>query len=729
VQTHSLVRRAATALAFIALILLGVRPSRTVTVRPADAVLVTPGASDAAVRRLADSIGVERVLRLTGRDSLPDAGYIARHYGDARGLHVVGWGLVEAEWRALGTAPASVHAAPVPPGFQTATWPERVVLGDEIRVAGAFGTKAGTRVLLSDASGPLDSTTTRSDGTFTLRTRPSAVGRQRLHLSASTAAETLGVLVTPPPQRRALILTAAPSFEASALRDLLGKAGSSVAWRAGLSRGRNRAEFVNRPRTALDQIGDRVLSQQDIVIADGRALEALSDGERAALLRAIADSGVGLILIADDRGAAARRFGFSLVADTAMAERLVRPRTAGGRPAGSPVPAMPYALRPVFGVGAVLWGASGDVLAQVMPRGAGRIVVTLVAAPSRWLRSGERTQFAAYWTALLGAAAGTRHGDRWTVSGGRVHEPIRIVVRAAGRPAGQAVVRVIAPSGARDSLYLTRDAIDPTRWSAQYWPREVGWHEIEGANEAAFLVTSATAWAAQRAAERLAATAHWSAIAPPAPAAGPPGRQQKPLPLTWWLALFVLAAGVLWADRRRAYIRAMPTPRNAVVAVLLLTFVGCSKSEEDKRAEVNRCAEVNTSAELIAVCLSADHKWKDREADSAGRRKAQELDSARAAQEQTLWDRDAARHTAELRECAKGSDMRECLLVRFGWGTERATRTADSVWQRNSAQHAREVRSCERGRNPVASCLMLNYKWNAQRAFAAEDSLRRAHLR
>jgi hypothetical protein len=73
--------------------------------------------------------------------------------------------------------------------------------------------------------------------------------------------------------------------------------------------------------------------------------------------------------------------------------------------------------------------------------------------------------------------------------------------------------------------------------------------------------------------------------------------------------------------------------------------------------------------------------------------------------------------------------MKECLLVRYGWPQDRATRTADSAWQRNAAQHAREVTSCRRGRNPVASCLMLNYKWNAQRAMATEDSLRRLRLR
>ena len=47
------IRYAATALAAVALGLLAIRPERTVIIHPADALLVTPGAQPARVRRLA----------------------------------------------------------------------------------------------------------------------------------------------------------------------------------------------------------------------------------------------------------------------------------------------------------------------------------------------------------------------------------------------------------------------------------------------------------------------------------------------------------------------------------------------------------------------------------------------------------------------------------------------------------------------------------------------------
>ena len=124
-----------------------------------------------------------------------------------------------------------------------------------------------------------------------------------------------------------------------------------------------------------------------------------------------------------------------------------------------------------------------------------------------------------------------------------------------------------------------------------------------------------------------------------------------------------------------------------------------------------------------------EHKWKEGEADSAGKREAFRLDSSRVAQEAAMWNSDSVRHKAALKACNATNDVRECLLVRHGWPGDRATRAADSLWSRAGDRHRREVQSCVRGRNPIGSCLMLNYKWNARLAMATEDSVRRARMR
>ncbi len=720
-------RHAATAVAIVALALMALRPERTVAIHGSDALLVTPGAQPARVRRLADSLGTARVLTLAGADSLPDAGYIARHFGDASRLHVAGWGLPEAEWRALRVAPASVHLTDPPHGFVHAAWPRTVTLGEELRIAGTLRGPAPTWTYLGDRSGVLDSAQTGPDGSFTLATTPRATGRQLLMLSAAgVPGETIGVVVTAPPRWRTLILTAAPSFEAAAVRDLLAARGAAVTWRAGVSRERTRTELVNQ--ATASSLRARDLASLDLLLLDGRSLVALSAAERAALQAAVRDSGLGVLLLPDEAiAAAARSVGFTLRADTALTERLVRPLATGSSPATTPVPAEPYLLRDTFGARAVVWGATGDVLAQVIPTGAGTIGVTVVSAPSRWLRAGERATFAAYWSGLLAAIAATPPEQRWTISGAEpslTHRPVDIALRTE---AAHPVAVVVSPGGARDTVYLTADALEPGRWIGRYWPRHEGWHEVAGAADAAWFVTAPSTWAAHQAAERREATARWAATAPPASTAQAPLTARRPFAVIWYLVLFVLAAGVLWADRRRAYIRAMP--RTAVVAVLLLGLLGCGKSEEEKRDEVARCGGLSSDADVIAVCLMTEHKWKDGPADSAGKREAFRLDSMRAAQEAAMWNSDSVRHKAALKACNATNDAKECLLVRHGWPADRAARAAESVWARDAATHGRQIRSCSRSQGPIASCLMLNYKWNAPRAMATEDSVRRARLR
>jgi hypothetical protein len=447
----------------------------------------------------------------------------------------------------------------------------------------------------------------------------------------------------------------------------------------------------------------------------------------------VADSGVGLLMLPDSAlPAAARRFGFVLEPYPTLDERAVRPRRPhGARSAATPVPAAPYALGATRTGRTVFTGDAGEALAQVMPRGAGRVAATVVAGSSRWVRGGERAAFAAYWSVLLAAVAPPRRDlPRWALGDAapaQVNRPLEVAVRTTAGPVPAAVL--VAPSGAHDSVFLSRDPLDPTRWVGRYWPREPGWHAVgdpgSGA-DAAVYVAPAGAWAAWRSAERLAATARQALAPGDPPPAGPTARERRPLPLVWWLAAFLLAAGLLWAERR-PYIRSMS--RTAVAALLALSLPACGKSQDDRVADVRRCSSVNTQADLIALCLTSEHGWKDAAADSAGRVRQRELDSTRQWQEDSMWNADSARHKAELRQCSSGDDVHECLLVRFGWGTDRAGRAADSLWARNAQRHARETRACASSRSAIASCLMLNYKWSARRALATEDSIRRARMR
>ena len=163
-------------------------------------------------------------------------------------------------------------------------------------------------------------------------------------------------------------------------------------------------------------------------------------------------------------------------------------------------------------------------------------------------------------------------------------------------------------------------------------------------------------------------------------------------------------------------------------ACLVAVAAGCGKSPEERREEVLECSRVNSQAELIALCLVSDHKWEDSAADRAGAGRAHELDSIRQFQEDSAWDVDRVQHRADVRGCTGGDQMRECLRSR-GWPDARALRTADSLWAADGVRHRDQVRRCASQRTaPIASCLVLNYRWSNERALAIQDSIVRARL-
>lgn len=167
----------------------------------------------------------------------------------------------------------------------------------------------------------------------------------------------------------------------------------------------------------------------------------------------------------------------------------------------------------------------------------------------------------------------------------------------------------------------------------------------------------------------------------------------------------------------------------AVLSVLAAFACAEQKTEAMRREEIAACSRVNSQAELIALCLEAEHDWDDTAAARVAQVRATELDSIRAWQEDSAWNSDSNKHRADIRGCSSGDRMRGCLRLR-GWPDARAARTADSLWRKDAARHLLQVRSClNRREGPIAACLVLHYQWSNERALATQDSVRRAQMR
>jgi len=546
-------RIAALAAALIALAVIGIRPSWRVGVSAHDAVLMTPGGERGSSQRLADSLGGAPVFA-----SLADA---LAHRDGMRRLHVVGWGLDADDWVRLESIPATFHAAPLPAGFDRASWPAQVVLGDRVTIDGTLSGRPRSTIELVDPTGIVDTSAVDSAGAFHLETEPRAQGQilYTVRVRGAAVAETLGVDVAAPPVWRVLVLESAPRPETTVLRDWLARRGGSVAVRSAVSRDRVHREFVNRPSTSLDVVSGPLLSQFDIVMIDGRTLARLGAAERAALHRAVEVDGLGVLLVPDT----VRTDFFLDFAEQRrgdLEERLVRPvwHERGARePLAAAVAAEPYALVDRFGAATLIGDGFGHALAQVAPRGAGRVTLSLITGTARWRRSGLSDTYATYWSRLLAATAvPSRDAPRWSIATPGPWIVGRPVALEAATERRLTTTLITGPAGAADTVFLARDASG--RWRGIYWPRTPGWHALLGDSSPAIYVQSAGSWVGVRAGLRRAASlganvtaqrgerATRTALIVPA----------RPVPLGWAFALFLVASGYLWSERRRL----VPTP-------------------------------------------------------------------------------------------------------------------------------------------------------------------------
>jgi hypothetical protein len=486
-------------------------------------------------------------------------------------IHVVGWGLDPDAWHTLDSIPVTFHPAPPAPGILRASWPATLPLGDELVVEGAVArVPAGARIALLDEGGVTDSGALADAGTFRLATPTRAVGRLRYVLRVSlrdrpVAQETLGVTVVAPPAPRLLVLEASPRFETRALRDWLGRRHGEVAVRSRVSRDRFHSEFVNRDSVSLRAISDRLLSQFDVVAVDGRSLAALPPAERATLRDAVVTGGLAVLIVPDtvvfDSTArfSGRRFflDFALRTVRDLDERSVRPVWAGLRQSLRAVTALaadPYTLAERFGSESLIDDGTGGHLAQVTPRGAGRLGISLIRESSRWMRTGEHDAYSAYWSRVLSALVpGRTRQARWEIATPGpwlVNRPLGVSVDGAG----DHLVTTVSASGTSDSVWLARDEMGSGSWRGIFWPRAAGWHAVDSPDGPSIYVQAATptTWLSRRSGELLDASARF--LVESAPRGGQaepaPATVSSPIPPVWFFGLFLVCTAVLWSKRR-----------------------------------------------------------------------------------------------------------------------------------------------------------------------------------
>ena len=535
-RRHLVARIAATLTALASLVALALEPALPRRVANARAVLVTEGVSVTAARRIADSVGAREILALD--QAIGDLAALRRRYPDLAELVVTGWGLSAADLARAGNLRVSFVPAPLP-GVRSVEWPSRIVLGEAVAVRGEAD--PGSWLHLA-AHGAADSAQAAADGIFELRFTPQAAGLQTFELRSAGVVDSGVVDVRTRRPPAVLVVEGTPGFELAHFRRWLARRGGKVAARTTVSRGRVRTTALNGAPTPSRELSPALLHEFEVVVMDGAAAHTLSGRELDALREAVRRDGLGLLFA----GSAPRLDGLPVPRSSPRSgARAVRIRRSGSSQLSPTVTA--EAWTPVAGqAGSVfLEDIAGGAVAAWEASGAGRIGVSAIRNPSRWLLEGDQVAYDRYWTTIL--ASLERPRARW-------RSPPALPVET-GQPfslawPGRLDTVMIRGAGTIDTIFPTADA-DSLAWSATWWPRAPGDFRAEGPGDT-LLVRAVVpgSWRAARAAERMRATALHAALDPRAPGSADAGAAA---PIAPWIfmVLFTGAAGWLWWERRR----------------------------------------------------------------------------------------------------------------------------------------------------------------------------------
>ena len=545
-------------------------------------------------------------------------------------LHVLGYGLTRKEWTSLHPPPLVFHPSPSPAGILSVSWKQRVTSGEKLRIQGSVSLPPGrpVKLLLTGMGLPLDSvligTGNRSKGSsesdtrkkgvsgsdttqggasagqidFELNTIPAQSGRSVYRLwmlsgrntgimassgrdvdtatssRANTRMDTLEqeaipIEVLPAKKLRILLLAAAPDFENTFLVNWLSRSGQGVATQTIISKGKSYKAFLNMPETPLEPLTSAVLDKFDLVIADAAILQSGNAAEQANLRRQIADKGLGLIIKADSvaagpgttnspAGDAFYKDLFPLETVKDSTQRLYIKERPGAQP--------------------LLRDSSFRILVSSGLYGSGKLIFTTLNKTWSRMLSGEKKEYAAYWSMILRKAArDAEPGENWqfTPDLPRVDEPVEALLQTnkSGLPQGQfgsidnfrsakkfGSVDDRTDSGSVTSsvqaVYLAQSPLMPFQWQGTWWPVEAGWQSsatLQGEPDW-WYAWSAEDWYSLRRRQRWTETKEYMAEQGTTDqrTSFPQDTDSHRVPVSpaWFYVLFISSCLFLWVERK-----------------------------------------------------------------------------------------------------------------------------------------------------------------------------------
>ncbi|MBE5320315.1 hypothetical protein IM793_14210 [Pedobacter sp. MR2016-19] len=544
------------------LLIVPIRYDTHVKQNPDEIILLTDGANPDSVSKLKGKKYALPSVDLKNEKFaiLSDLSYFLKSNPNLRKLTIYGYGLNAPELEQLKGYQITFHPAVNPTGIIAANWPAKLKTTELLQVQGTYQNSGdeSVKLFLKGLGKTVDSTVieAKSNKAFSFKTAPKQTGKAVYELISLQKKDTLAkdpvpVQVGDQAPMKVLILASFPDFEYKFLKNWLYENQYPLAFRSQISKNKYAFDFLNLDSVNLTQISSSSLKKFDLLIIDEEELVAISTGERSSINIAV-NNDMGLLIRVTGSKALTSLSGKSSRFEVPpLKGKTLNLTLKEDHLKFNPLPLeQALFLKTNQNEQSVIIDASGKTVVNSTINGYGKILVSTLSSTYNWLLSGQKNDYATYWSKLLANTARKRNDI----------QSVNIIPQF---PVINQKTRIIAdlaesnrvPTLKIDSFLLSpRQNMElPFQWDAFYWPKKSGWTnlEINQAIEPIYIYKKKD-WEALKNQKKLDGTHHFLKNLNTTEAKNKLTHTilEEEVSIWWFFAGFLLAAAFLWYEAR-----------------------------------------------------------------------------------------------------------------------------------------------------------------------------------
>lgn len=544
------------------LLIVPIRYETHVKQNPDEIILLTDGTNTDSIAKLKEKKYTFPSVNLknTKVTTLSNLSYFLKSNPNIRKLNIYGYGLSAAELKNLKGYQITFHPSANPGGIISANWPAKLKTSEPLQVQGTYQNSGSetVKLLFKGLGKSVDSIAieAKSNKSFSFKTNPKQTGKAIYELIAlqkndTLAKESVPVQVSDQTPMKVLILASFPDFEYKFLKNWLYENQYPLAFRSQISKNKFAFDFLNIDSINLNQINPSSLKKFDILIIDEEELAAISPNERSSINLAV-NNGMGLLIrVANTKALTTLSGKFGRFESPVLKGKPLNLIVIEDHHKFNPLPLeQAVFLRANQTDQPIVADTSGKTVVNSSIGGYGKVLVSTLSATYNWLLSGQKTDYATYWSKLLANAARKRNDiqsvniiPQFPV----IHQKMKIIA--------DLVASDRIPQLKIDSILLSpRQNMElPFQWDALYWPQKSGWTNLE-VNQAIepVYIYKKTDWLALKNQQKLDGTRQFIKNLSTTEAKNKLTDTilEEELSLWWFFAGFLFATGFLWYESR-----------------------------------------------------------------------------------------------------------------------------------------------------------------------------------